>query len=256
MVETASRIVKNDRDLRSRAEATKAYFATEKGQATRNRYRDSDKYRVVLANNNKKRRSDPEYKKWESLMASVRTESRATGLSVRAVMDEWGVEPWSTYRWKENDEMPTRTLGIRGEQLIKRYEALRLQAYRPIPSDPWTIGWGHTRTAHEDMIITKAWAERLFREDVLHVERAVSAIPVALTSSMSDALMSLCFNVGTSAISASSTIGRHLRAGGTKGYIRAWRAFSLWTSTPGAELGLSRRRSAEMALFLEDGWPK
>lgn len=256
MARPPSRTVKRDRDFYGRRESAKEYADSVKGAETRNRYYASDKYREVLKRNNISRRSDPKYKRWEALMTIARSESRSTGQPIKDVMAKWGVGPWSVHQWVMDSKVPTRTLGTRGEQLIKHFEMLRLQAYRPIPSDPWTIGWGHTRTAHEGMTITKTQAERLFREDVLPVERAVSSIQTALTSSMSDAIISLCFNVGTSAINANSTIGRALRAGGTGGYIRAWRAFSLWTATPGAELGLSRRRSAEMALFLEDGWPR
>lgn len=140
-------------------------------------------------------------------------------------------------------------IGLRGETLIKRYEDLRLTSYDD-GTGTWTIGWGHTRGVHPGMTITEDTAETLFKEDVLPAENAVNAVEVPLTPSMFDALTSLCFNVGGRAVSGRSTIGKALRI---RDYIGAWRGFALWTATPGFELGLARRRSAEMGLFLEDG---
>ena len=142
-------------------------------------------------------------------------------------------------------------LGPRGEALIKHYEGLRLTSYDD-GRGVWTVGWGHTRGVHEGMTITEAAAETLFVEDLHPANVAVNAVGRPLTQSMFDALVSLCFNVGGSAVSGRSTIGKALRVGD---YIGAWRGFALWTATPGAEVGLARRRSAEMVLFWEDGRP-
>lgn len=140
----------------------------------------------------------------------------------------------------------------RGEDLIKSFEKLRLMAYRPIPSDPWTIGYGHTRNVYEGMTITTTTAETLFDEDIAVLAKSINGIGARITQSMFDALASLCFNVGTRSISSQSIIGKAIR---TEDWLAAWRGFSLWTATPGAELGLARRRTKEMMLFLEDGWP-
>ena len=40
----------------------------------------------------------------------------------------------------------TRKTGPAGRALIKRFEGLRLNAYR-CPAGRWTIGWGHTASA-------------------------------------------------------------------------------------------------------------
>lgn len=148
-----------------------------------------------------------------------------------------------------NNEM---NLGKRGKDLIKSFEKLRLISYRPTPNDVWTIGWGHTNGVREGMTIDEATAERFLTEDVRKTEVAINDAGAKLTQSMFDAIVSLCFNVGIRAVSDHATIGRAIRSGD---WIDAWRGFDLWTATSGAELGLARRRSREMALFLEDGWP-
>ena len=54
---------------------------------------------------------------------------------------------------------------IKDVNIIKRHEGLRLTAYLPTPNDKWTIGYGHTKTAHSGMKITEAGAEELLRQD-------------------------------------------------------------------------------------------
>lgn len=144
-------------------------------------------------------------------------------------------------------------LGKRGEELIKSYERLRLEAYLPTPNDVLTIGWGSTRGVLKGMKITISEAQKRFESDTSDAVEAVSRLPVKLTQSMFDALVSLVFNVGPSCISIQSTMGRLLRAGD---YYGAWAGFSLWRKQAGKDLlGLARRRGQEMVLFLEDGVP-
>ena len=146
------------------------------------------------------------------------------------------------------------TLGKRGEELIKSYEQLRLEAYLPTPDDVWTIGFGSTRAVSRGMKITIEQAEERFEVDTHDAIMAVSRLPVNLTQSMFDALVSLVFNVGPGCVSAASTIGKALRSGD---YYGAWAGFTLWRKQAGKDLlGLARRRSREMVLFLEDGIPR
>jgi lysozyme len=144
-------------------------------------------------------------------------------------------------------------LGNRGQELIKSYERLRLIAYLPTPNDVPTIGWGHTRGVRLGMTCTEEQAQQWFLEDVAQAVMAVSSIPVRLTPSMSDALVSLAFNAGAGAVSPTSTIGKALRL---PDYFAAWAGFSLWRKQGGRDLlGLARRRAREMELFFEDGLP-
>lgn len=140
-------------------------------------------------------------------------------------------------------------LGTRGEALIKTFEGLRLTSFLDV-SGLWTIGYGHTHGVRPGMTITEETAEQMLREDVMEAEETLKAFD--LPQGCFDALVSLVFNVGPRAVSKRSTIGRALAA---HSYIDAWAGFALWVKTPGAEHGLARRRSAEMALFAEDEWP-
>lgn len=153
-------------------------------------------------------------------------------------------------------------LGPRGEKLIKSYETLKLSAYLPTKDDVWTIGYGHTKGVRQGDICTIDQAEKWFREDVAWAEEVVNYFSdkwkIKLTQSMFDALVSLVFNVGGSALDLSkqgtefvgSTIGRTLAR---KDYYGAWIGFTLWRKQTGKDLlGLARRRAKEMVLFLED----
>lgn len=142
-------------------------------------------------------------------------------------------------------------IGSRGLALIKSYEELRLKAYLPTPDDVPTIGWGHTRGVRMGDICTEAEAEEWLREDLADAEQAVAGIGAPLTQGMYDALVSLVFNVGASAVDGRHLIGRELR---TKRYVAAWRGFALWINQAGKPLrGLARRRAEEMVLFVADG---
>lgn len=164
--------------------------------------------------------------------------------------------------------MPSLTplsLGPRGESIIKSIETLRLTAYRPTPSDRWTIGWGSTRNVKQGMTIDIAEAQRRFASDTSDAIREVNKLlysGVILSQSMFDALVSLVFNVGGGAIDSDSTIGLALRSKPTD-YYAAWAGFVLWRKQRNRStgelqnlLGLARRRAQEMVLFLEDDIPK
>lgn len=146
------------------------------------------------------------------------------------------------------------TLGERGEQLIKKYEQLRLKAYMPTPEDRATLGWGHTKGVRMGDVCTTEQADRWFTEDVSKFELHVQALAVPLTQSMFDALVSLLYNVGPSCLNPGMIIGDALRRGA---YYVACGGFINWRKQSGKDLlGLARRRVSEMGLFLEDGIPK
>lgn len=145
-------------------------------------------------------------------------------------------------------------LGPRGEALIKGIETLRLEAYRPTKNDVLTIGWGSTRDVRQGMKITIEEAQSRFVDDTADAVRVVVGLPCPLSESMADALISLVYNAGPSTVSPSSTIGAALRK---RDYYAAWIGFTLWRKQAGEDLrGLARRRSLEMALFMEDPFPK
>lgn len=128
-------------------------------------------------------------------------------------------------------------------RLIKQFEGLRLEAYR-CPAGVWTIGYGHTSGVHQGQMITEAEAERLLREDL---EPVIRALPGGLSEPRRAALASLCFNIGVSAFMA-STIRRLVCADPEDPRIGA--EFLRWKYSRGRELpGLLARRRAEAALY-------
>jgi lysozyme len=149
-------------------------------------------------------------------------------------------------------------LSERGLQLLRAHEGLRLAAYKPVPTDPWTIGFGSTRYAdgrpvQEGDEVTPGQAEELLRVTVRAYEDAVNAaVTVPLTQSQFDALVSWTYNVGTAAMRGSTLI-RALNAGD---YQKAANELLRWNMAGGVVLeGLRRRREQERALFLSEQQP-
>jgi lysozyme len=142
---------------------------------------------------------------------------------------------------------------IKNVDAIKEHEALRLTAYLPTKNDVWTIGWGHTKTAKQGMIITEAQAEQLLIDDLQWVEVTIDRMVKApITQSQRDALGSLIFNIGATNFSK-STVLRKLNA---KDYKGAADAFLMWdkqkdkqTGQMVALRGLTKRRQQERDLF-------
>ena len=137
---------------------------------------------------------------------------------------------------------------LKNEQLIKEWEQLRLEAYKPTPNDVWTIGWGHTEGVFPGMKITEKVAQQYFENDT---EWAVSAVnnlvKVPLSQNQFDALVSFVFNIGTPSFKK-STLLRKLNAGN---YEVAAAEFPRWNKQKGKVLkGLVRRRAHEMELFM------
>lgn len=142
---------------------------------------------------------------------------------------------------------------IKNVDSIKDHEALRLTAYLPTKNDVWTIGWGHTKTAKQGMVITEAQAEQLIRDDLAWVEDAIdSLVKVTITQNQRDALGSLIFNIGATSFSK-STVLRKLNA---KDYLGAADAFLMWDKQKDKQTGemvrlkgLTKRRQQERSLF-------
>lgn len=147
----------------------------------------------------------------------------------------------------------------KGIALIKHFESCRLVAY-PDPGTgnaPWTIGWGHTGPdVTPGLIWTQALADHTLLLDLKQFERDVlSLVDVPLTQTQFDALVSFTFNVGSDIDKdtiaeglGDSTLLKKLNAAD---YAGASREFLKWNKAGKKVLpGLTRRRNAEMALFL------
>ena len=143
-----------------------------------------------------------------------------------------------------------------GIALIKRFEGLRLKAYRDV-AGVWTIGYGHTGgQARAGAKVTASEAEALLARDLGRFEEAVRRLVGRLPQQQFDALVSLSYNIGIGAFARSTALAR-LKAGDGRG---AAEAIGWWNkATIGGEKrvlpGLVRRRAAEAALFLEAAAP-
>lgn len=128
-------------------------------------------------------------------------------------------------------------------QLIKRFEGLRLEAYR-CPAGIWTIGYGHTAGVCEGMKITEAEAERLLHEDLMPV---LAVLPSGLNANRRAALASFVFNVGVGAFGR-STLRRMVIENQDNPQIAD--EFARWRYGGGKVLpGLVARRRAEAELY-------
>lgn len=138
----------------------------------------------------------------------------------------------------------------RGIKLITEFEGFEPQAYEDVAVPGlWTIGYGFIEGVQEGDRITKEQAtERLKRELVKYEQAVVNSAGLNLNQNEFDALVCFAFNIGTEGMKKSSVIKAHRR--GDK--QAAARAFALWNKAGGKVwAGLTRRRAAEAALYLE-----
>ena len=133
-----------------------------------------------------------------------------------------------------------------GLDLIKKYEGLRLEAYK-CPAGVWTIGYGHTKGVIKGMKISKEEAETLLKQDVSVFELQVVNTVGKLAACKIDALVSFAYNVGIAAF-RNSTLCRKVKANSDDPAIR--NEFMKWIYAGGKKLqGLERRRKEEADVY-------
>lgn len=140
--------------------------------------------------------------------------------------------------------------GEKGVQLICQFEGLRLERYRDAVG-LWTIGYGHLILKEEInklVKITTGEAKQLLRKDLKRTEEGVKKmLSRCVTQRQFDALVSFSFNLGVGNLKK-STLLKKVNAGDIKA---AALQFQSWNKAGGKVLsGLTRRREAEMKLFL------
>jgi GH24 family phage-related lysozyme (muramidase) len=137
-----------------------------------------------------------------------------------------------------------------GLSLIKSFEGCVLTAYLDAVGI-WTVGYGHTGpSVHRGLTITQKQAEDILVQDVRRFELGVlNNVKVNLNQNEFDALVSFSFNVGVNALK-NSTLLRLLNDGADRSIVAA--EFLRWNKGGDKVLeGLTRRRQAEKALFLQ-----
>lgn len=145
-------------------------------------------------------------------------------------------------------------IGERGLELIKAFEGFKSHPYRDPVGIP-TIGYGATyypdgrRVTLADKPLSEAEASRLLRHQVTRYGDAIARYAqVPLSQCQFDALTSWCYNVGAENV-RTSTLMRRLNEGD---YMGAANELLRWNRAGGRVwAGLTRRREAERALFLE-----
>ena len=139
-------------------------------------------------------------------------------------------------------------VSARGRAIIKQFEGFRADAYQDVVG-VWTIGYGFTRGVKPGQHMTLQQAEARLITELLGYEQAVlGACTLEPNQNQLDAMCSLAWNIGIAGFLKSTVLKCHNR-GGTQS---ASRAFGLWNKAGGREwAGLTRRRAAEAALYLE-----
>jgi lysozyme len=136
----------------------------------------------------------------------------------------------------------------RGRALIKQFEGFRADAYQDVVG-VWTVGFGFTRGVTPGQHMTLAQAEARLITELLGYEQAVlSGCTLEPNQNQLDAMCSLAWNIGIAGFLRSTVLRAHNRGD----FQSASRAFGLWNKAGGREwAGLTRRRAAEAALYLE-----
>lgn len=140
------------------------------------------------------------------------------------------------------------TINAKGLVLIRDFEGFSAVAYL-CPAGVWTIGYGFTQGVKEGDTITREAADaRLTYEVGAFATGVANLITRPASENELAAMTSLAFNIGLSAFGRSTVLRAHNR-GDTDA---AARAFALWNKAGGKVMrGLTRRRAAEAALYLE-----
>lgn len=144
--------------------------------------------------------------------------------------------------------MSVRTINESGLKLVEGFEELRLTAYRPTASDPWTIGWGHTRGVHARMVCTPAQAAMWLHTDLSWAENDVEeVVKVVLNDDQFAVLVDFTFNTGMRNLE--NLVARSKL---NYGYYHAVpEHLEQYNRSSGGEVlnGLTRRRAAEVVLW-------
>jgi len=140
----------------------------------------------------------------------------------------------------------------KGVDLICEFEGEQLIAYDD-GVGIWTIGFGTIKYPNGVRVkkgdtCTLEQAKEYMRHDLIEFEHTVnSSVKVPLNQNQFDALVSLAYNIGSSAFK-SSTLVKKLNSGDYKGSADQ---FNVWVNAGGKRIqGLVNRRDREKLLFL------
>lgn len=143
--------------------------------------------------------------------------------------------------------MKLMTTSQAGRDLIKKYEGLRLKAYK-CPAGVWTVGYGHTRGVTSSTEISQSMADLFLLDDIRPLERYINKLGINFRQGQFDAIVSFMFNLGEGNFNK-STLKKKILAGGNDEDIAA--EFKKWNKAGGKVLdGLTKRREEEAEMWL------
>jgi len=145
-----------------------------------------------------------------------------------------------------------RTTSKKGIDFIVNEEGLVLQPYLDSVKKP-TIGIGSTYwedgrpVSMSDKLITRERAVALFMNTLRRYEAQVNAsIKSNINQNQFDALVSLCYNIGTAGF-AGSTVVKRVNANAADPEIRYW--IEAWRNAGGKPILLGRRKREATLYF-------
>jgi lysozyme len=148
-----------------------------------------------------------------------------------------------------------RTINNAGLKLIQSFEGLKLEPYLDSAKIP-TIGWGtimyengQAVTMHDPAITADRANELLMWEVMQKCKSVAGMVTVSINDNEFDALCCFAYNVGVGGLHG-STLLKMLNANADRTTVGD--QFLRWNKAGGVEVGgLTRRRQAERALFLQ-----
>lgn len=147
--------------------------------------------------------------------------------------------------------MEIKKISKNGLDFIGQEEGLRLKPYLCSAKVP-TIGYGSTyyedgsKVKMTDPAISKERAEKLFLDTLKHYEMAVyTSTRDDLSQNQFDALVSLCYNIGTHAFKKSTLLKRVNKDPNAENICEA---FLMWKNAGGRPI-LFNRRQREYKLY-------
>jgi GH24 family phage-related lysozyme (muramidase) len=163
-------------------------------------------------------------------------------------------QPWFK-TWSQAGKQPDPIYLAPALRIIKEFEGCHLVAYA-CPAGVWTIGWGNTqidgRPVRQGDKISQVAADTMLRDSVERfAAQLYTLIPSAKNygGNQQAALLSWLYNVGSGAADE-STLRRRLNAGESAQVVIP-QELPKWDKANGKPLlGLTRRRAAEVALFV------
>lgn len=131
--------------------------------------------------------------------------------------------------------------------IVKESESCRLEAFIPVPGDPPTIAWGHTKGVQMGDTCSQEQADQWLAEDMQEAADAViRLVKVNLTPGQFAALVDFAYNDGIGALEHSTL----LKCVNARDFGQAASEFDRWIYAHGVKLkGLVTRATRRKALF-------